>query len=517
VGGAQVDAKETDAVIKAKDDKADEGRRLRRRRLLAFWAAAGIGIGCLLAVLWSAFKPRQVHAVMTPEQARLQSLVERKRTEARASANRLRQHRVGEGIRFDEQGNLLGAPPSADELLPNKTLNEAIGAVGAAERKVDEKAHDKVAALTREVEEAARAEVEEVEREVPPPRRVNEEERPRRGRRVRGGSESEKDEEEFGARSALAYSTVSAASWARQRPDAPGSAKDGGGTVRAGVQEEGLSGEEDAMDRLAMAAEQALRNPSGQGLPGTVFPSGEMGGSSASGSKLYASERGLPAVRASQGEAGDVGDMRIGGAVPTTVVRQGKFLDCELTHELRADLVESPVTAMVGRDFISLDQKHVLVPAGAKLIGSAGRVQNVQQSRVYIRFERIIYPDQRTAWFPRRDVPALDASGAIGVDGDVDRHFLLQFGSAIVLGVLDGLAAAVQGRGGADPSLQALVTGKTSANMTNVLVGIIGRYGNVVPTVTVPAGARLKVYFSEDVELTPYMATSDLSSVRGAR
>jgi hypothetical protein len=78
--------------------------------------------------------------------------------------------------------------------------------------------------------------------------------------------------------------------------------------------------------------------------------------------------------------------MRIGGQVgPEQTVRQGKFLDCVLVNEIRADLMESPAIAMVSRDFVSLDGQYVLIPAGAKLIGSAGHVQNLQQARIYLR------------------------------------------------------------------------------------------------------------------------------------
>jgi type IV secretion system protein VirB10 len=215
---------------------------------------------------------------------------------------------------------------------------------------------------------------------------------------------------------------------------------------------------------------------------------------------FYAEER---------GGGQDVADMRVSAeAVRQEVVRQGKFLDCALVTRLRADLVESEVVAMVVRDFVTLDGETVLVPAGTKLLGRAGAVQNVQQARVYLQFERLIYPDQRSAYF-RRKSPATDALGAAGVDGDVDRHFFLQFGSALLLGVLDGLAAAVQGvaSGGADPSVRDMILGRTSSNLATVVAGILNRYGNVVPTITVEPGAKLKVYFAEDVILTPYRAT----------
>jgi type IV secretion system protein VirB10 len=228
----------------------------------------------------------------------------------------------------------------------------------------------------------------------------------------------------------------------------------------------------------------------------------------------------MPAETGAQAfQPGGVGDMRIGGQVgQDQIVRQGKFIDCVVVNEIRADLVESPVIGMVSRDFISLDGNYVLVPAGSKLIGTAGKTQNMQQARVYIRFDRILFPDQRSAYFPTRRLPAVDGAGSVGIDGDVDRHFFMMFGSAIMLGMLDGFAALVEGpSGSASPSARELLMARTSMNMSEVVRGIINRYGNVVPTITVEAGSKMKVFFAEDVRMSPYMRARDLSWVRSGR
>jgi type IV secretion system protein VirB10 len=211
---------------------------------------------------------------------------------------------------------------------------------------------------------------------------------------------------------------------------------------------------------------------------------------------------------------GTIGDMRITGG-PPIVVRQGKFLDCALVNDLRVDLAESPVLAMVTRNFLSGDGGYVLVPQGAKLLGSAGTVQSAQQVRVYIKFDRVIFPDQRSAYFPIRQVGAVDGAGAIGIAGDVNRHFLLQFGAAIMLGVLDGVGAAVQSANAArEPTARDLVLAQTSSNFAGILGGVLQRYANVVPTIRVAPGTTLKVFFAEDVRMSSYMRSSDLSWMR---
>jgi type IV secretion system protein VirB10 len=309
-------------------------------------------------------------------------------------------------------------------------------------------------------------------------------------------------------KSMLGYSTLKTAKWATRRPDVP--------DEPTGREEAKGGGREGSIERAVSSAEKRLA-----GLKDSVTSSGVGGGPQGGGSLGPGPSKGgsdlMPAEEQAQPfNAGGVGDMRIGGEVgEEQLVRQGKFLDCVLVNEVRADLMESPVIGMVSRDFVSLDGKYVLVPAGAKVIGSAGRVQNLQQARVYIRFDRVLFPDQRSAYFPVRRLPAVDGPGAVGIEGDVDRHFMLMFGSAVMLGMLDGLAAAVQGAtSSATPTARELIMARTSMNMSQVVAGILSRYGNVVPTITVEAGSKMKVFFAEAVRMTPYMRSGDLTWVR---
>ena len=226
----------------------------------------------------------------------------------------------------------------------------------------------------------------------------------------------------------------------------------------------------------------------------------------------------MPAEMTSQPAApGEVADMRIGGGVgPDLIVREGKFLDCVLVNNVESDIAESPVTVKLSRDFVSLDGKYVLFPAGTTLLGTAGRVVSLQQARLFIKFHRVIFPNQKTAYFPHRDFPAMDQFGTLGVKDKVNYHVMMQFGAAIALGVFDGLGAAFQGgSSGQDPTARQLVMAQMAQNFGQVAGQIIQRYSNVVPTITLPPGKKLKVYFTSDVVVSPYLRTADLSWVQG--
>jgi len=65
--------------------------------------------------------------------------------------------------------------------------------------------------------------------------------------------------------------------------------------------------------------------------------------------------------------------------------------------------------------------------------------------------------------------------------------------------------------------LRDLMMARASGNFSSVIGGVIQRYANVVPTVTVASGTKMKVFFAEDVRLSPYLRVRDLRWAREAR
>ena len=473
----------------------------RRRVALARWqitslvGAAGLATGATGTIAWRvAYRDSRPAPQVSADEARLLAKAQEAELKRENEAKKLKQADVGSGYQVDPEGNLVGQSETAD-LPPNQSLDE----VGARRRGI-------AAEIAKGIHAGPRV-PESLEGEaygMPGlgPRNDGEGE----GSEVR----DEKVQRAELERSMLGYSTVKAAKWAALKPEL--GEEESSNKARSKELSTAARAIGSAEERLAALRDTAgVAGPSlASGPAGGMWPGGLGAGPSKGGSDLMPAEE-----HAQQFTAGEVGDMRIGGGVgPEEIVRQGKFLDCVIVNEVRADLMESPVIGMVSRDFVSLDGQYVLVPAGAKLIGSAGRVQNLQQVRVYLRFDRVLFPDQRSAYFPVRHLPAVGGAGAVGVEGEVDRHFMLMFGSAVMLGMLDGLAAAVEGVNPANPTLSQLIAARTSMNTSQVVAGILARYGNVVPTITVEAGSTMKVFFAEDVRMTPYMRLGDLTWVK---
>jgi type IV secretory pathway VirB10-like protein len=131
--------------------------------------------------------------------------------------------------------------------------------------------------------------------------------------------------------------------------------------------------------------------------------------------------------------------------------------------------------------------------------------------RLFITFQRIILPDGPSVNLPSsRRALALDETGAMGVVSKVDRHWFLQFGTAIFFGILDGISGAAQ-RGQDINSTRSIILGRTSESYDRVLENIMSQYSTIVPTIRVDQGKTMKIYLSDDLLITPYAKISDRS------
>lgn len=174
-----------------------------------------------------------------------------------------------------------------------------------------------------------------------------------------------------------------------------------------------------------------------------------------------------------------------------TVV-EGAIIPAVLETALNSDL-PGYVRAVVSRDVRSFDGAQVLIPHGSRLIGQYKSGVALGQSRAFVIWTRLIRPDGATI---DMSSPATDALGRGGVDGDVNRHFLQRFGGAMLLTLLNlGVNAATEA------SDTAIVIASTRAG-GDAASAAVNQGQNISPTVTVPPGAPVRVFVSQDLDFS---------------
>ena len=175
-------------------------------------------------------------------------------------------------------------------------------------------------------------------------------------------------------------------------------------------------------------------------------------------------------------------------------IYEGSFLEAVLVTQLTGDF-PGPVLAMVSVPFHSADRQRILIPRGARVVGTARAVQDPDQSRLAVAFHRLIMPDG--SWIDL-EFTGLNQAGEGALQDQVDRHYFSTFAAAGAVGVVSGLALA----GGSPFGLRAGVGQGLGQSATSVL----DRFLNRLPTLTIRAGHRLRIWFTSDV-LVPRAGT----------
>lgn len=175
------------------------------------------------------------------------------------------------------------------------------------------------------------------------------------------------------------------------------------------------------------------------------------------------------------------------GNLSTTIV-QGTIIPAVLETALNSE-IPGFARAIVSRDVRSFDGAAVLVPRGSRLIGQYRAASAPGQSRAFIVWSRLIRPDGVSIQLAS---PALDMTGAVGVPGDVDRHFFQNFGSSLLLSVIGSLPAI------AAAGSPTVVIG-TNAAAQSAASQATQSDARVAPTIRVPIGTPIQVFTARDL------------------
>ena len=173
-------------------------------------------------------------------------------------------------------------------------------------------------------------------------------------------------------------------------------------------------------------------------------------------------------------------------------IYEGSFIEAVLVNQLNGDF-PGPVLAAVSVPYYSADRQRIVIPRGARVVGSASAVGGRDQERLAVGFHRLIFPDGR--WVSL-EFTGLNQIGEGALKDHVNRHYFSMFASVGAVGILSGLtirnsnpyAGGAEGvRAGAG---QGLAQGATS---------ILERFLNRLPTITIRAGHRLRIWLTSDV------------------
>jgi type IV secretion system protein TrbI len=195
----------------------------------------------------------------------------------------------------------------------------------------------------------------------------------------------------------------------------------------------------------------------------------------------------------------------INAAGPLHRILEGTVIDTVLTNRLDGSGA-APVNCLVTNPVYSHNGQHVLIPAGARVLGETRPVQALGETRLAVSFHRLLMPDGSTVRLDQ--FLGLNQIGDAGLRDQVNQHYWSMFGAAGAVGLISGLAQWIGSAGisGGTGDRTVIIAGGADA-ASQASLQVMSRFLNRLPTVTIREGHRVKVYLTSDLQLPAYEPT----------
>ena len=180
----------------------------------------------------------------------------------------------------------------------------------------------------------------------------------------------------------------------------------------------------------------------------------------------------------------------------------GTIIAASLVTGLNSDLPGFVIAQVTENVFDSVSGRFLLIPQGARLVGTYDNIVSFGQERALIVWQRLILPDGSSIVID--NLPATDSGGYAGIAAEVDTHTRKVLEGVLLSTVLSvGSSLAFGSTGGESDIVRAL---RESTGQTTNRAGqrLVEKDLNVQPTLTVRPGWPLRVIVHKDLILRPY-------------
>lgn len=196
---------------------------------------------------------------------------------------------------------------------------------------------------------------------------------------------------------------------------------------------------------------------------------------------------------------GDVNPHVLTPAPSPYTLSAGSVISASLITGLRSDLPGLVTAQVTENTYDSATGRILLIPQGARLIGSYDSVVAFGQSRALIVWQRIVMPDGSSLRID--NVPATDPSGYAGLSDKVDFHTWTLL-KGVAISTLLGVGANLTFTGESD--LVQAIRESTQQNVSRAGDQITSRNLQIQPTITIRPGAPVRLIVHRDLILAPW-------------
>ena len=208
-----------------------------------------------------------------------------------------------------------------------------------------------------------------------------------------------------------------------------------------------------------------------------------------------------PAAAAAAKREATTGRNHTQAAAQHYALLEGSVLETALLTRLNSDFT-GPVVAQTTAPSYTRNLQHVLIPSGSRVIGEAKRTEAFGQTRLVVVFHRLLMPDGYSVDLDQ--FAGMSARGESALSDDVNHHYVQVFGTSIALGMLGGLSSV--GTSPTNPTTLDQFRLGGSASFGQQATHVLDKFTNILPTITIREGHRVRVWIAQDLTLPAYDA-----------
>ena len=179
-------------------------------------------------------------------------------------------------------------------------------------------------------------------------------------------------------------------------------------------------------------------------------------------------------------------------------VLQGKLIEAVLEPRANSDL-PGMICATVQRDVYGAQGRVVLIPWGSRVCGVYSAELKKGQDRLFAVWNLLRRPDGVQV---KLDSVGADQLGSAGMGGEVNTHFAQIFGVSALLSIIGAGATNIGVSGDTQYNSSAYYRMSVQQAAAQTSQQALQPYLGIQPTVTVPAGSRIRIYVNRDLDFT---------------
>lgn len=275
------------------------------------------------------------------------------------------------------------------------------------------------------------------------------------------------------------------------------------GTMKTGAGDASQGAGNDPYAILRDAA-MAAANGAPSGVGGDFGGMGGMGGMGGGGGSMAAENRqnekqaflaGSPAAETY------LNQRRTAAVDASQEVKAGTVIPGVMISGLNSDLPGQIIAQVRENVYDSATGQSLLIPAGARLVGTYDSNVTLGQERALVGWQRIIYPDGSSISLDR--MPGADVGGYAGFNDKVNNHYWRIFGNGLLLSVFSAgiQLSQPQASNGENYSSSQIIAGALGQQMGQLGMQMAQRNMNIQPTLEVRPGYQFNVMVTKDIIL----------------